>query len=610
MLLAQTISTSGLYQMSICEVNKEITMQKAMMIVLLTVGVGMQVPSVLAANKAVLLGIDGVQWEKVQALDTPNFDRLNINKAYTGGMKGYDNEQLTSSGPGWATILTGVWVNKHNVDTNSAGLANADFPSIFKRINNANPVLTQASLVHWSPINTQFFTDDIANVERVESGISDADVTSATISEINKGTDFVFAHLDDPDHHGHSTCFGSAYNKSIITADQQLGEILDAIEVAEKQSGDNWLLMVTTDHGRDSLGCGHGAQKLNQKTIFIGSNEPVNAELTEKLVGANNDFSGLYGYAAQTSIVPTLLTHLGIKVEQEWKLDGPSLIGELGVRKLVASTDGYLQWINESDDDIRIYRNDILVDVLSAQNNSWQDNANTRLGTVDYVLASNANPVAFRHNVMDVNAGLSWNLSRGYFFRSDTQYVRYNKVLDKAEDGYPRAVNESNWPGLGAYRENLVASFHKDSDTAYFFTHDGQYLSYDLNTDSVRDGYPKAVDETTWSGLGAYADNIVATLRWKGSKVYFFLEDGHYLRYDLVNDSVDSGYPKPINDSTWPGLGAYAQQITAAIYWDDTRAYFFLDGQRYIRYSIASDRVDSGYPKQTNDSTWPGLLGM
>ena len=140
MLTAQTILASGLYQMSFCEVNKEMTMKKTMIIALLTVGVGMQVPSVLAANKAVLLGIDGVQWEKVQALNTPNFDRLTINKAYTGGMKGYDNEQLTSSGPGWATILTGVWVNKHNVDTNSAGLANADFPSIFKRINDAHRI--------------------------------------------------------------------------------------------------------------------------------------------------------------------------------------------------------------------------------------------------------------------------------------------------------------------------------------------------------------------------------------------------------------------------------------------------------------------------------------
>ncbi len=35
-----------------------------------------------------------------------------------------------------------------------------------------------------------------------------------------------------------------------------------------------------------------------------------------------------------------------------------------------------------------------------------------------------------------------------------------------------------------------------------------------------------------------------------------FLNNGRYLRYDIEADRADPGYPKLINDETWPGMGA------------------------------------------------------
>ena len=53
----------------------------------------------------------------------------------------------------------------------------------------------------------------------------------------------------------------------------------------------------------------------------------------------------------------------------------------------------------------------------------------------------------------------------------------------------------------------------------------------------------------------------------------------------------------------WPS--SFANDLDAAVVWNNGKAYFF-KGTNYISYDIASDRVDPGYPKET-DMYWPGL---
>lgn len=562
-----------------------------------------------AAQKALLVGIDGAQYERIQALNTPNFDRLIINRAYTGGIVGESSQQSTYSGPGWGTILTGNWAHKHQVTSNSSGLANPAYPSIFKRIKQANSNLKVASIVNWSPINTQFFTNDVALINTVKSGLSDANVVSEAIAFMNSGGDFTFVHLDNPDHAGHSYGFGSNYDASIITADQQLGQLLNTVDQLKQTTGDDWLVLVTTDHGRESNGFNHGNQSFGEKSIFIASNKPLNQEFSQHVTAlANTSFSNLYGYAAQTSITPTLLRHMGIEPQASWLLDGMPLIGNVGVRKVMAGVNTDLAWYSDSSGTVDIFRNGTYIDSVLASALGWNDTAAPQ-SVPDYTLVLNSTPVSYRGALLnvDITAALNWNSSRAYFFRSDNRYVRYNKTTDQSDAGYPTDVTNSNWPGLGNYKHLITASFNAENGKSYFFLSDGNYIQYDNATDKADAGYPKST-ATYWPGLASQAQNIRATLRWTGNKVYFFFANGTYSRYDLVNNSVDSGYPKAVNNSTWPGLGNYATEITEAIKWSNSRAYFFLSGQRYIRYSITNDSADAGYPAAINSATWPGLL--
>ncbi|MCY4045953.1 MAG: alkaline phosphatase family protein [Cellvibrionales bacterium] len=347
-------------------------------------------------KKAILIGIDGVQFEKIKEHETPNFDRLMIRKAYTGGINHFASEQSTNSGPGWATTLTGVWSNKHKIKSNNANRANDEFPSIFKRIHQLNDTLTMASIMHWNLPSEVFFKRDMIHVNRVESNLTDAIATKTAIEEIQKGTEFILVQLNNVDYAGQQYGYGENYKKQLRNADQQLGKILDAIEQSSQTSSSEWLAIITTDHGRDKSGASHSKQTAMEKTVFIGVNRPLNEEFTKPLLTANSDFDNMYSHPAQTAITPTLLAWLGLPIDPFWLFESPPLIGELTIRKLMPDTHMTLRWQSEYEGKAEIYKNKTLVATIKATEGQWQDPNPPENDPVDYIVVIGEQGLAYR----------------------------------------------------------------------------------------------------------------------------------------------------------------------------------------------------------------------
>lgn len=352
--------------------------------------------------KTLIIGMDGVQLQHYEQLgsDTHLQKRLFYGKAYAGGINGRASEQATISGPGWMTLLTGVWANKHGVVSNNESLrVDPEFPSLFKRLRDALPNAYLSSVVNWSPINTAFLLEDAQGNNVRESGLSDEQVTARTLDILdNTPADFTFIQLDEPDEAGHASGFGPAYQFALREADDKLGRLLDKVEErAYKHPQEDWLVIVCTDHGRDFWGSGHGGITEQEKTVFIASNKPLNEELHQPSIPYDNPGpNNLYGYAAQTSVAPTVLRHMGLDLLPQWKLDGPPLLGATGVRKARAIEDeDKLLWNSPSQGTVTIHKNGQVVATVQADRQQWTGPEGMRQAN-DYVLVLDDTPVAVR----------------------------------------------------------------------------------------------------------------------------------------------------------------------------------------------------------------------
>lgn len=87
-----------------------------------------------------------------------------------------------------------------------------------------------------------------------------------------------------------------------------------------------------------------------------------------------------------------------------------------------------------------------------------------------------------------------------------------------------------------------------------------------------------------------------------GDKAFFFVGSS-YVRYDVAGDRVDDGYPLPIAGN-WPGL--FDRDIDACVPWDDGSVLFF-KGDQYAKYDWAADAVAGGFPRLISDD-FPGLF--
>ena len=155
---------------------------------------------------------------------------------------------------------------------------------------------------------------------------------------------------------------------------------------------------------------------------------------------------------------------------------------------------------------------------------------------------------------------------------------------------------------MGRYARKIAAACADPrNQKLYFFLNDGTYIQYDIATDRSDAGYPKAIDDSTWPGMAPYAGKIQHALNWPNNRIQFFLQDGQYIRYDLEGGRIDGNYPAVINGKTWPGLEAYADKLAGMGNWDGRKAIFFLNDGEYISYDIAADRADAGYPKKINN---------
>ncbi len=295
-------------------------------------------------RKLLFIGIDGVRSDALQQANTPVMDSLMAN-----GISTFDSWHLgvTSSGPSWSNMCTGVWEAKHGVTNNSYTGSNfIDYPFFSNRMKEINPDLKCVQIITWNPMDDadKGTGGNVINADwdlAIDAGdLGQGLVTAAAgIQLLDPEIDVLFIHFDEPDAAGHGFGFSPSvpqYMNAIEGVDVEIGQVMQALRNRSNFANEDWLIVSTTDHG--GSGTSHGGNSDDERHIWwYASSKSVP---TMVLTGAD---PGSYQMPSNP-VDPTVLKDSPVQVDiavtaidwmlpgydpeanQAWDLDGKSWI--------------------------------------------------------------------------------------------------------------------------------------------------------------------------------------------------------------------------------------------------------------------------------------------
>ena len=235
-----------------------------------------------------VIGVDGTNLSRVLAdlANTNFFGLIQDGTTAPASIAGH----TTISNPSWTSILTGAWGEKTGVINNVfTPWTYDDWPTVFTQLEAFNSAIQTTSIANWNVISAiagagTTPADEIIDIGQIEGDtdwlLTDDAVGDATELAIMAADpmipNFVFSYFVGVDENGHM--YGGAspqYAAAIRNVDRNLGEILQAVDAWEALTGEQWTILVVTDHGHQpQQGFGHGFQSPDETSTFVIAENP------------------------------------------------------------------------------------------------------------------------------------------------------------------------------------------------------------------------------------------------------------------------------------------------------------------------------------------------
>jgi predicted AlkP superfamily pyrophosphatase or phosphodiesterase len=279
-------------------------------------------PAVAPIKKLLVIGIDGCRFDALRTAEAPHLDALMAEGGVAQPIRifpAHFRDADTISGPGWSNLLCGVWADKHRVLDNKFTAPNYDeFPHFFRRLKQAQPQAVTASFSNWGPIAQTIVRDADLKVdtsgEKKPYELGDEESAAAASAHLRDGdptaTVVYFGQVDGTGHQAGFHPTVPSYIAAIERVDGYIGRLLEAIDARKTRDHEDWLVLVSTDHGGSGDGHGNGHDNPDVACSWL---------IVSGGAAARGPIDGEHG---QVDLVATGLTHLGVTLDPAWKLDG------------------------------------------------------------------------------------------------------------------------------------------------------------------------------------------------------------------------------------------------------------------------------------------------
>eukprot|EP01118_Nematostelium_gracile_P013116 TRINITY_DN4911_c0_g2_i1.p1 TRINITY_DN4911_c0_g2~~TRINITY_DN4911_c0_g2_i1.p1 ORF type:complete len:286 (-),score=53.43 TRINITY_DN4911_c0_g2_i1:19-798(-) len=225
-------------------------------------------------GKVLLIGLDGVRSDLQLLANTPSMDSIGYRVDSLGCVPLYTCESRC----GWTAMFTGTWMWQTSYDL--ASIWNPSYfeqhPTFFTRLKTVNPNITTAAMSSWEDMEPIMFSKDVdLFIPTYKNPLSTTYVATNIVSDYGFDADVVFIYIEDVDYEGHHTGFmpTKRYMTRIEDVDDMVGKILDSLQSREKYEEENWLIILSTDHG--GFGENHFQPEAECSHTFIYSNKVV-----------------------------------------------------------------------------------------------------------------------------------------------------------------------------------------------------------------------------------------------------------------------------------------------------------------------------------------------
>ncbi len=267
--------------------------------------------------KALVIMLDGLRGDAVENLEMANLQRLIAGKWQPGYKCAWSlgastiRDGSTESAPNHVAIATGMTVKKTGISWNpdllSRGTRSDRLPTWLARLAKLRPGTKPLHIFSWygdlrmSPdYGVKFIFDrDDANAKELAGIVARYDAPDA-----------IMWYIDRPDHAGHGFGYypyAAEYHAALKVCDDEIGGVLNAIASRKMFTEEDWLVIVTADHGGWERY--HGQLTTQCYTIpFIVAGRRV---AQGRIPGVPHNYDA----------APTALAHFGVDVSK-FRFDG------------------------------------------------------------------------------------------------------------------------------------------------------------------------------------------------------------------------------------------------------------------------------------------------